>query len=309
MGLKLALIAESSEINKHIEAIKKIKERIFISSIYSLDKNKISLDIKTYNNENDFFEQEKCDAVFISAKIENQKELIFKSLNNNWNIILEKPIFDKISDFDQIIDKSRQRNKVVFYSSYYGNQPHLKAIEELISENIIGNIKFCQISILKDFIPYPFDNFDQNLWYAFEILNIIIKKNPINLKADIEINIENSAKTHNISIKYLDSFANIYTKNDNFKEKEFISIYGEKGNIFFEDSILKIERQDIETQTIKFKQSLLKDSLIWQKTYDDFLNAINNKEFYEKNLKLSALKFRLINATIKSKNSYKIIPV
>lgn len=308
MPLKLGLFLSDLEVDKHILALEKLKKEIEISGIvFTNEKEKNQFkEFKVYKTIDELFEKEKIDAIFISSEINEQKDLIIKCLNNKTNVLLEHPNFSEISVFDEILDKLRQKEKTVFFSNSILYLPVLKAVKELICENISGKLNFFHISILenKDFnFQYKFAPI---LWKAFGILGFICDKNPISLNTFLEKESLQNLKKANISIKFLDSFADIYINRQDFSKLSFI-IHCEKLNLFFDGNSLKIERKDIEVEEIKFKSP--DNYHILQEIYLDFLKAIEDKKFAENNLKDAAKNFRLFIASLKANNYNKVVPV
>jgi len=82
------------------------------------------------------------DVVFIATPPDSHLQLAVEAMNAGKHVIVEKPPFIRSADFD-IIEKLRQQfGMQLMVAENYFYKPLLKKVRQLISENLIGEIKF-----------------------------------------------------------------------------------------------------------------------------------------------------------------------
>ena len=89
------------------------------------------------------------DVVFISTPPDSHLQLTVEAMNAGKHVIIEKPPFPGSSDFD-IIEKLRQKQGTqLLVAENYFYKPLLQKLRHVISENMIGDIKFLFINATK----------------------------------------------------------------------------------------------------------------------------------------------------------------
>jgi len=112
--INIAIIGLGHVFDYQIRALYSINELnlVAVSDIDINKKNKISKNIKFYKNYKEMILNEKIDVVLISVPNKLHFEVAKYCLENNLNILLEKPATLKIEDFQKLINVSKQKNLV-----------------------------------------------------------------------------------------------------------------------------------------------------------------------------------------------------
>jgi len=93
-----------------------------------------------FNNYQDLLNSNNIDIVYIALPNSMHKEWILKSINNNKNILVEKPAFMNLSETEGI--KKKLINNNIFFSEgfMYRYTPQILKVIELIKNDTIGKL-------------------------------------------------------------------------------------------------------------------------------------------------------------------------
>ncbi len=197
------IIGLGNMANTFAKSIKELND-CKIKGIASLNKSKLTTFAKKFNVDqkysfNSYDELIKCDeinAIYIATLNNTHKDLIIKSVNNNKNILCEKPI-TITQDEINTVNKKIENSKIIFLEAIaYRSHPISKALFEILSNEKLGKIE-------KIFVSFGFDtkrvNLNSRLYnkdfgggaildvgcYPLSIINLINKTQPVKSKFEL----------------------------------------------------------------------------------------------------------------------------
>ena len=133
-------IVENSHLPMYLE------HDLNITNIFDVEINKSKLlqkkfNIKKYSKNLDEFLQDKdIDIVDIAVPAKYNKELFFKTLEFNKNILIQKPLSDNIEDGTDILNKYQESKIKANVNHQMRYSPAIRAAGYLVKNNILGNI-------------------------------------------------------------------------------------------------------------------------------------------------------------------------
>jgi len=145
--------------NKVLPSIRNNK-KIKIKYLFTKRKN-INLDfknLKRLKNKNELKSKKDIDFVYISSVNANHFKDIKFALSNKINVICEKPICLKSSQFKELVKISKSKKVKFFEMIQYEHHPVFLKLKRIINKNIIGKIKIVE-SEFKIPIKKTEDNF------------------------------------------------------------------------------------------------------------------------------------------------------
>lgn len=219
-----------------------------LNSLYCIcDNNKNLKDFykSQYPNIEFFSDYEKVlndkniDGIVISTPPISHYKLAKNALLNNKNVFVEKPLCLNLNDADELINLSKEKNKILMVGHILNYHPAIIRLKEIIDNNELGNIQY----ISSRRVNWGKIRNIENILWSFAphdisiILMILNNKLPLSLRCvggnyiqkDIEdltitfLNFENNIKS-NIFVSWLHPF----------KEQRLIIIC-EKSSIVFDD--------------------------------------------------------------------------
>ena len=142
---KVGIIGCGAILPRHLEAIHHNSEfeLVAVCDIQSILVNNISkrLGIKAYT---DYKEMIKSGAVnFITIATPNflHLEQALYALNNDCDVLIEKPVAFNVKDVDKIIDIADKKNKNAYCVLQVRLNPTVQLLKQILSSNILGNIR------------------------------------------------------------------------------------------------------------------------------------------------------------------------
>ncbi len=219
--------------------------------------------IKDHKNEYFFFNTleamlKEVDGVIICTPAETHFEIACTALEENVDILVEKPIAMNLSQVKNIIEIEKRKQRIVMVGHQLHFHPAIKKMKELIKDGEIGDIKWIYSNRLNLGKIRPYENVlwsfaphDISLILEFindEIKSIDVQATKI-LNNNIEdttltlLNFKNNVKTH-IFVSWIHPF----------KEQRFV-IVGSNGSLVFSDT------EEINKLKL-FKTSISKDGNI-----------------------------------------------
>ena len=260
--LSLGVIGPGNHFKKNIfPTIKKCK---FIKIKSFLSSKKFFLNKFTYKNESEFFKND-YDFVYISTPNVTHEKYIIKSLNNNYNVICEKPFLTRKKNLNKILNLSKKKKKLIIESFMYMYHPVFKEIEKSIKSKkygklnyLISNFKFAFLN--KNNNRYRKDK-GNGFWFdaacyliSFDNYFFGIKKKikKINIKDKVELRGAMTLESNNIKRYYFWGEGQEY-KND-------LELFFSKATIFVNQFYAK--RHDD-----KIKLKIFKNRKIFEKVF------------------------------------------
>ena len=142
--MKILILGCGRILNKHLDSIKKIKKYSLVG-ICDIDKKKVTdvskkLKVPAFVNFNKSIKETAPDIVSILTPSGLHAEHIIEALNNNLNVIVEKPMCLKISDGKKIISLARKVNKRVFVVMQNKFNLAVEKLRKDIKKNFFGRI-------------------------------------------------------------------------------------------------------------------------------------------------------------------------
>ena len=134
-------IIENSHLPTYIEAnlnITNIYDLDFKKSSYLKEKFKIK---KISNSLIEFLEDKNINIVDIAVPAEHNKDIFFKVLEYDKNILIQKPLSNNILNAEEILNKYRKYNLKANVNHQMRYSPVIRAANYLIKNNYLGNLK------------------------------------------------------------------------------------------------------------------------------------------------------------------------
>lgn len=143
--------------------------------------------LKIYKNINRFLSDKDLDTVYICSPNGLHANHALKALQNNKNVICEKPLVTTLFNFKKLIKTSKKNNKFIFEAFMFQHHEQFKVLKRLINNKKIGKIlsinsSFCIPNRKKQDIRYNKKlgggAFLDIGCYLIKISNLIFKKKP-----------------------------------------------------------------------------------------------------------------------------------
>ena len=252
----------------------------------ALEFNKEFNALKCYGSYEELLNDNNIDVVYISTPNNMHYENALLALNNNKNVLLEKPFTTNPNDAKKLYNLAKEKGLFIMEALWIKFLPLYKKLKELLNSNIIGNIKDVSVS-------YGFDTNPERKKRKFDsklaggaLLDIGIYNIGL-LDMIIDSKIESFESKYNINEYNTDDYSEIYFKYENgTKAKSIISIgknidrevfiNGEKGSIYIPDFqhatkfILKADKKEEE-----FDFPFIINGFEYQ--INEVISSINNK--------------------------------
>ena len=307
--MKWAIIGAGYISNKFCQNILQIRESKILS-VASKNEMKLkafakrfNVDKKNqYNNYSDLINSD-FDIAYVGLINSMHKEIILKLANNKKNILVEKPAFLSLKEFDENIDFIKKQKILFMESMMYLHHPQIKKIFEIIKNNEIGDLyKFeykLGFDIRKKFFKYfkKKINFinrltDPNLGggaindigcypvsFSNKLANIFGLNNVKKITKNSRIGLTGVDENSNICIEYENGFTSDLLVSINKKQDCKAIIKGSKGKIVIPNLITPNNNYKIILDTNSIKElSFEADDLytyIIKDTEDYIKNRIN----------------------------------
>ncbi|MEG1989953.1 MAG: Gfo/Idh/MocA family oxidoreductase [Clostridia bacterium] len=98
--------------------------------------------IKKYTNYKEMIKNEKLDLIAIATESGKHANIALDCLEENINLIIEKPIALSIDDADRIIKKSQEKNLIVCANHQNRFNKSIQKIREAIDKNMFGKLMY-----------------------------------------------------------------------------------------------------------------------------------------------------------------------
>lgn len=228
----------------------------------ALEFNKEFNALKCYGSYEELLNDNNIDVVYISTPNNMHYENALMALNNDKNVLLEKPFTTNPNDAKKLYDLAKEKGLFIMEALWIRFLPLYKKLKKLLKSNIIGNVKDVSVSYGFDTNPERKKRkFDSNL-AGGALLDIGIYNIGL-LDMIIDSKIESFESKYHINEYNTDDYSEIYFKYKNgTKAKSILSIgkdidrevfiEGEKGSIYIPDFqhatkfILRIDKKEEE---------------------------------------------------------------
>ncbi len=246
--MKLGIIGAGKIVLEFLEVTKDIKE----IDVYSICATKRSIDKlkkmqdefnieKSYTSVEELLKDD-IDAVYIAVPNHLHFEIAYKALENNKNVILEKPFTSTYDEAEKLIELSNKKGLMIFEAISNQFLPNYYKTKELL--NTIGDVKIVEMNFSQYSSRYNlfkegevhsvFDStksggalMDLNVYNIYFIIGLFGK--PLNV--EYFPNIEKGVDTSGVLILQYETFNCVAIGSKDCNGKLCISIQGEKGFI------------------------------------------------------------------------------
>ena len=100
--------------------------------------------IKSYGSYNQLLNNEDIDIVYIATPHVSHAKWSIKAMNHGKHVLCEKPLAINKTETLQILETSKKTNRFFMEALWTRFNPSFVAIKKLVSEKVIGNIKYIQ---------------------------------------------------------------------------------------------------------------------------------------------------------------------
>jgi len=286
--MTIALIGLGNWGKNHLRVLKKLN---LLAGVYEINpkikNSKKYSNIVFFNKKEDIAINEKIKAVIISTPAETHYEVAKFFLKNGKHVLLEKPMCINYTDALKLHKISKKNKKILMVGHLLQYHPCVKKIFQLISQKVIGKIKYIESRRLglgrirkHENILWSFAPHDINLVCS------IFKKFPDTIRTiGSYINNNKVADATTTHLKFGKTFVNITVSWLHYEKVHQLLIVGKKGMIIFDDLInwgkkIKLVRYKIlkRDNSIKSEKKFIKveesEPLLNQLKH--FVRCINN---------------------------------
>ena len=198
-----------------------------------ITKNKIAQNI------NDIFLSKTIDSVVIASPAITHKEYIIKSLKNNKNVFVEKPLCLCLKDAIEIEKVANKYKKTVFTGHLLQYHNAFEKLKEKIKLGKIGNLKIIKANRLNFGVVRKIESVLYDL-ASHDLSMILSITNNCPLKVDVNAVFKNSKTIPdyiNIVLYFKKNLIAILNVDwiSPYKEHRF-SVFGSKGSLIFDDT-------------------------------------------------------------------------
>lgn len=305
--LKLGIVGFGAVCeNAHAAVIKKLSDEfnpvcVFDISKERREKAKDILGVREYDDLESMFEKEDLDAVTITTPPNSHKDIIIKALNKGVNVICEKPLCRNISEFREIEEAVKKTGKTVYTVHNWVYSPHIIKISEFMKE--IGKVWHIKWETLRKKPSQTASSnwridpdtagggiiFDHG-WHVIYIIGSFLNKNITDINSFFVFNDNKIDEIADFRMAYGEVSADIHLSWRSPIRKNFMSAYGDKGVLVFEDDYLKVIFENGEFREHKFAEKLSGSSAhpIWtENVYKDFYNSLKDRRKFDENFNQS----------------------
>lgn len=218
-----------------------------------LQKHKERYNVDTYTDFDEALQH--CDSVVIALPAMLHHKFAKQALLNNKDVFVEKPITLDISEAEELIKISKERNKILMVGHIMLYNPAISKIKEYIHK--IGNIRY----IKSNRLGLGKIRKDGNVLWSFSPHDLSIIVNILNIVDVDKVTVDNVQMTKitngdicNITMKYNDINIDINLSwLSPYKEHKLI-ITGDRGSILFDDINKRLTIMELEDANIENKK-------------------------------------------------------
>jgi len=224
-------------IYRNLETLNVLK-KIYDSNTEHLN-NTVTSKKKIANNADEIILSKDIDNIFVASPADTHKNYIIKSLLNNKNVFVEKPLCLSLKDAMEIKNLSSEVNKIVFVGHLLHYHNGFNELKNIIKLGKIGNLKIIKANRLnfgavrqKESVLFDLASHDISM-----ILSLT-QKNPIRVQTEsLPILQDNIADIATIHLDFEDNLKSRISVSwlHPFKEHKLIVI-GTKGMATFDDT-------------------------------------------------------------------------
>ncbi|MCP9751840.1 Gfo/Idh/MocA family protein [Ferruginibacter sp. HRS2-29] len=102
-----------------------------------------------YSNADDLINDPAVNAVYIATPPSSHKELSLLALAAGKPVYVEKPMSVNVAEAEEMAALAKENNVKLTVAHYRRAQPKFKKIKELLAQNVIGDIRFVQLTFCR----------------------------------------------------------------------------------------------------------------------------------------------------------------
>jgi predicted dehydrogenase len=91
----------------------------------------------------------RMDVALVATPPESHLELVLESLDRGKDVIVEKPAFPRIGDFERVAQEAARTGRRVLVAENYAYKPLVRVLRELLAAGAVGQPLFVQLNALK----------------------------------------------------------------------------------------------------------------------------------------------------------------
>lgn len=307
--------------NAHIPVIKKLSNLYRIVSVFDIseERRKKAVELtaaRAYDNADDMIDSGDIDVVIITTPPKSHKELIIKALNKGINVLCEKPLCRNIKEFNEIENAVLKSGKIVYTVHNWVYSPHIIKINEFINE--IGDLKHIKWETLRK-KPSQTASFNWRIdpdmagggiifdhgWHVIYIIKSFVRKSLSDVNSFFVFNENSIDEIADFRMVYGDISADVHLSWRSPLRRNFMSAYGDKGVLVFDDDVVRVFLNDSAVKEYKFPEKLSASSAhpSWtENIYNDFYHSFNDINKFKINFEQSR---ECINVIENAYESYK----
>lgn len=272
--MKVITVGYSNKTKTIIEQMKRAGIEIYACVSNELSRAKYlayECNIKNYSDDFDkVIPSNSYDFVYLDLPLEEHYIYAKKALENNKNVIIEKPFTVNQKEANELISIALGRNLLIFEDNHIYQGLTYKTLKQDLSR--IGKIRFVEIAS-SDFVNNKslLDNLYNPISFVTGLFDIPTTTSYSFLKDD---NKELSSTT---ILKYKDFFVTINTAL-NTKLYNHISISGENGYIHYEGKINNFDYYDIHSKEGDVKTISYKEYYPYVSSFKNILSIYASKD-------------------------------
>ena len=224
-------------IYRNLETFNVLK-KVYDSNTENLN-NTVTFKKKIANNANEIILSKDIDSIVIASPADTHKNYIIKSLLNNKNVFVEKPLCLSLKDAMEIKKLASEVNKIVFVGHLLHYHNGFNELKNTIKLGKIGNLQIIKANRLnfgaiRQKESVLFDLASHDISMILSITEAIPKKVEVNA---IFKNSENIADYINVLLYFENDLIAVINSDwiSPYKEHRF-SVLGSKGSLIFDDT-------------------------------------------------------------------------
>ncbi len=145
--INVAVIGVGNWGKNHIRILSGLKNAK-LRSVCDIDEEKLMIikknypNVEIFTNPKDIFNDPSIDGVVIASSSENHFKLAEKALENNKDVLVEKPMTLDSNDAEILIEKAENKKRILMVGHLLVYHPAVRKIKELIESGELGEIYY-----------------------------------------------------------------------------------------------------------------------------------------------------------------------
>lgn len=111
---------------------------------FSVERLRVAAKLYPYvdllNNLEDFFKDDRLDAVAIATPVSTHYELAQRALKDNRHVWLEKPMVEEVEQGEKLLDLAQARGRIIMLDHTFVYTGAVRKVKELVTDGAIGDL-------------------------------------------------------------------------------------------------------------------------------------------------------------------------